>query len=91
MKATPKFSHTFSPHHLCRCLTLDAQGGITSSDAATKGLNITRATVIGQAAPGVPLWWCDQATSHHRGVPFIVFPGNVGRDNMLLELVEGWS
>lgn len=68
-----------------------AKGGITSSDAATKGLNAKRALIVGQAAPGVPLWRCDEETSRHRGVPFVVFPGNVGGESTLCELVEGWS
>ncbi|KAJ5786732.1 uncharacterized protein N7503_011944 [Penicillium pulvis] len=68
-----------------------AKGGITSSDAATKGLNVKRALIVGQAAPGVPLWRCDETTSRHRGVPFVVFPGNVGGEETLCELVEGWS
>ncbi|OJJ50061.1 hypothetical protein ASPZODRAFT_128660 [Penicilliopsis zonata CBS 506.65] len=67
-----------------------AKGGITSSDAATKGLNFKRATIVGQAAPGVPLWRCDEDTSRHRGVPFVVFPGNVGVEETLCELVEAW-
>ncbi|PKY09110.1 hypothetical protein P168DRAFT_332706 [Aspergillus campestris IBT 28561] len=67
------------------------KGGITSSDAATKGLNIKRAMVIGQAAPGVPLWRCDEPTSRHQGVPFVVFPGNVGGESTLCEVVEAWS
>lgn len=33
-----------------------AKGGITSSNAATKGLCIRRANILGQAAPGIPLW-----------------------------------
>ncbi|KAJ5673497.1 hypothetical protein N7507_002624 [Penicillium longicatenatum] len=68
-----------------------AKGGITSSDAATKGLNVKRALIVGQAAPGVPLWRCDEPTSRHRGVPFVVFPGNVGGEETLCELVDGWS
>ncbi|KAF4212738.1 hypothetical protein CNMCM5878_000757 [Aspergillus fumigatiaffinis] len=68
-----------------------AKGGITSSDAATKGLNIKRAMIVGQAAPGVPLWRCDEPTSKHQGVPFVVFPGNVGGESTLCELVEAWS
>ncbi|RAL05210.1 uncharacterized protein BO80DRAFT_490341 [Aspergillus ibericus CBS 121593] len=68
-----------------------AKGGITSSDAATKGLNIKRAMIIGQAAPGVPLWRCDEPTSRHAGVPFVVFPGNVGGEETLCELVAAWS
>ncbi|OOF95478.1 hypothetical protein ASPCADRAFT_397174 [Aspergillus carbonarius ITEM 5010] len=68
-----------------------AKGGITSSDAATKGLNIKRAMIIGQAAPGVPIWRCDEPTSRHAGVPFVVFPGNVGGEETLCELVAAWS
>ncbi|KAK1144625.1 hypothetical protein N8T08_004928 [Aspergillus melleus] len=68
-----------------------AKGGITSSDAATKGLNVKRALIVGQAAPGVPLWRCDELTSRHRGVPFVVFPGNVGGETTLGDLVEAWS
>ncbi|KAL4984631.1 hypothetical protein BDW68DRAFT_14315 [Aspergillus falconensis] len=68
-----------------------AKGGITSSDAATKGLRMKRALIVGQAAAGVPLWRCDEGTSRHRGVPFVVFPGNVGGESTLCELVEAWS
>lgn len=68
-----------------------AKGGITSSDIATKGLNMKRATVLGQAAPGVPLWRCDEETSRHRSVPFVVFPGNVGGEDALAELVDRWA
>ncbi|PYH96686.1 hypothetical protein BO71DRAFT_448429 [Aspergillus ellipticus CBS 707.79] len=68
-----------------------AKGGITSSDAATKGLNIKRALIVGQAAPGVPLWRCDEPSSRHAGVPFVVFPGNVGGEETLCELVAAWS
>jgi len=67
------------------------QGGITSSDAATKGLGMKRAMVVGQAAPGVPLWRCDEPTSRHTGVPYVVFPGNVGGDDTLAELVQRWA
>lgn len=68
-----------------------AKGGITSSDAATKGLNMRRARVIGQAAPGVPLWRCDEDTSRHCGIPYVVFPGNVGSDDTLADVVEAWG
>jgi uncharacterized protein YgbK (DUF1537 family) len=68
-----------------------AKGGITSSDIATKGLKMKRAMVVGQAAPGVPLWRCDEETSRHRGVPYVVFPGNVGGEDTLAELVESWA
>ncbi|KAM3536690.1 hypothetical protein MY4038_000145 [Beauveria bassiana] len=68
-----------------------AKGGITSSDAATKALGMRRARVLGQAAPGVPLWMCNEETSRHRAVPYVVFPGNVGSDDTLADIVESWA
>lgn len=68
-----------------------AKGGITSSDAATKGLGMRRARVLGQAAPGVPLWVCTEETSRHRAVPYVVFPGNVGSEDTLADIVESWA
>jgi uncharacterized protein YgbK (DUF1537 family) len=67
-----------------------AKGGITSSDAATKGLNMKRATIVGQAAAGVPLWRCDEPTCKYSGLPYVVFPGNVGGDETLFEVVDRW-
>jgi len=57
------------------------KGGITSSDIATKVLKIKKTKVIGQALPGVPIW-------KHKNFPYIIFPGNVGDDNALFELVQ---
>lgn len=68
-----------------------AKGGITSSDMATKGLNMKKATIVGQAAAGVPLWRCDEESCKHPGLPYVVFPGNVGSDQTLWEVVDGWS
>lgn len=70
---------------------LIAKGGITSSDAASKALRMRRARVIGQAAPGVPLWRCDESTSRHCGVAYVVFPGNVGSNTTLAEVVTSWA
>lgn len=67
-----------------------AKGGITSSDMATKGLKMKCATVVGQAAPGVPLWECFEESSKWAGIPYIVFPGNVGSEDTLFEVVNGW-
>jgi D-apionolactonase len=61
---------------------LVAKGGITSSDLATGGLGIGRAVVRGQLLPGVPVWEAG-AESRFPGLPYIVFPGNVG-DRMAL-------
>jgi len=67
-----------------------AKGGITSSDIATKGLNIKRALVSGQILPGIPVW---QAGSESRwpGLIYIVFPGNVGSPAALAEIVSTLS
>jgi uncharacterized protein YgbK (DUF1537 family) len=65
-----------------------AKGGITSSDLAVKGLGVRRALVLGQAAPGVPVWQLG-AESRFPGVPYVVFPGNVGTPQTLRELLAG--
>ncbi len=67
-----------------------AKGGITSSDMATKGLKMKRAMIVGQAAPGVPLWRCDEVSAKWPGLPYVVFPGNVGSNDTLYEVVDGW-
>lgn len=63
-----------------------AKGGITSSDIATKSLGIHCATVIGQIAPGVPVWKIGKE-SRFPGMSYIIFPGNVGDDNTLKDIV----
>jgi uncharacterized protein YgbK (DUF1537 family) len=64
-----------------------AKGGITSSDVATKGLQVKRAVVAGQILPGVPLWQLG-SESRHPDVPYIVFPGNVGDENAVAAVVQ---
>ena len=68
-----------------------AEGGITSSDAATKSLGFRRARVLGQAASGVPLWQCTEESSKYPGITFVVFPGNVGENTTLRDLVAVWA
>ncbi len=69
---------------------LIVKGGITSNDIAMKALGIQRALVKGQVQPGVPVWTAGPETLFP-GLPFIVFPGNVGNDNSLAELYETLS
>jgi uncharacterized protein YgbK (DUF1537 family) len=64
-----------------------AKGGITASDVATKGLNVKRASVLGQILPGVPVWRLGPE-SRFPGIPYIVFPGNVGGPAALAEVVK---
>ena len=64
-----------------------AKGGITSSDIATKALGVKKATVLGQVLPGVPVWRLGEE-SRSPGLPYIVFPGNVGGESSLTEVVR---
>ena len=64
-----------------------AKGGITSSDVGVKGLGVRRAEVLGQIRPGVPVWRTGPE-SRFPGIPYVVFPGNVGDENDLRRAVE---
>jgi uncharacterized protein YgbK (DUF1537 family) len=66
---------------------LIAKGGITSSDVATKGLRAKHATVLGQILPGVPVWKMPD-DSHFPGIAYVVFPGNVGGPDALLQAFQ---
>ena len=63
-----------------------AKGGITSSDVATKSLGIKKALVEGQVFAGVPLWKTGPE-SRFPGMPYIVFPGNVGVEDTISKIV----
>ena len=64
-----------------------AKGGITSSDVGTKALKVTRANVLGQIRPGIPVWQTGE-NSRFPGIPYVIFPGNVGDVETLKEAVE---
>ena len=64
-----------------------AKGGITSSDVGTKALRVKKATVMGQIAPGIPVWKTG-SESKFPNMPYIIFPGNVGTEETLLEVVR---
>ena len=66
---------------------LVAKGGITSSDIGVKGLGVKRALVEGQIQPGVPVWRTGPE-SRYPGIPYVIFPGNVGDDDALKNVVE---
>jgi uncharacterized protein YgbK (DUF1537 family) len=66
---------------------LIAKGGITSSDIATKSLGVRRALVLGQLIAGVPVWQLGPE-SRFPGMPYFIFPGNVGTENSLLEAYQ---
>ena len=69
---------------------LIAKGGITSSDTATRGLDVRRAIVRGQLLPGVPVWRLGPE-SRFPGLDYVVFPGNVGGDSALVEAVAKFN
>jgi len=62
-----------------------AKGGITSSVIAVNGLKIKKAKVEGQVLPGVPLIVAGEE-SKWPGLPYVIFPGNVGHKDSIAEL-----
>ena len=66
---------------------LIAKGGITSSDVGVKALRVKKALVLGQAAPGIPVWKTG-AESLFPGLSYVIFPGNVGGVDTLRRIVE---
>lgn len=64
-----------------------AKGGITSSDVGTKALKVKKATVLGQIRPGIPVWKTGPESAFP-GIPYVIFPGNVGEAETLREAVE---
>jgi len=65
---------------------LVAKGGITSNDVLTKGLKAKRARVLGQVASGVSVLELGPESAYP-GLPFVVFPGNVGGPATLADLI----
>ena len=65
---------------------LVAKGGITSNDLATKALAIDRAWTLGTMLSGIVSLWV-AADGPSAGVPYVVFPGNVGGDDALSAVV----
>lgn len=64
-----------------------AKGGITSHDIASKALGVKRAVVAGQIIPGVPVWRLGEG-ARFPGMGYIVFPGNVGSETSMTDVVR---
>lgn len=64
-----------------------AKGGITSSDVGVKALRVKKAVVMGQVRPGIPVWITGEESKFPH-MPYIIFPGNVGTDRDLLDIVQ---
>ncbi|MDA8198747.1 MAG: hydroxyacid dehydrogenase [Thermaerobacter sp.] len=63
------------------------KGGITAREISTRALNIRRAHVLGQISSGISVW-VGQPGSRWAGMAYIVFPGNVGDERALLDLLH---
>jgi uncharacterized protein YgbK (DUF1537 family) len=61
---------------------LVAKGGITSHVTLQQGVGADEADVVGPVLPGVSRW------SVAGGLDYIVVPGNVGGDDLLVELLD---
>lgn len=64
-----------------------AKGGVTSSDVGTKALQVRRALVMGQIRPGIPVWLTGEESKFPQ-LPFVIFPGNVGGEETLTDIVQ---
>ena len=64
-----------------------AKGGITSSDVGTKALRVRKALVKGQIRPGIPVWQTGEESTFP-GLPYVIFPGNVGAEDDLKRIAE---
>lgn len=64
-----------------------AKGGITSHDVAARALDSGRATVLGQLFPGLVSVWRLEDSRRTPGLPYVVFPGNVGGDETLADCI----
>jgi uncharacterized protein YgbK (DUF1537 family) len=63
------------------------KGGITARDVGTEALGARRAVVLGQIRPGILVWRLGDET-RYPGLPYVVFPGNVGDPGSLAEIVQ---
>jgi uncharacterized protein YgbK (DUF1537 family) len=66
---------------------LVGKGGITCSDLATGALGVRQAQVLGQLLPGVPVWRLGPE-SKYPGLPYVVFPGNVGGPDGMVQAIR---
>ncbi|MBG0737887.1 hypothetical protein IV500_00325 [Paeniglutamicibacter antarcticus] len=67
-----------------------AKGGITSSDVAAHGLEIRHGIVRGPMLPGIVSLWAP-VDGPAKGIPYVIFAGNVGNDSSLLDVVRKLS
>lgn len=64
-----------------------AKGGITSLTLARESLGVRSAKVAGQIEKGIPIWKLGPE-SRFPGMEYVVFPGNVGTEETLLDVYK---
>jgi uncharacterized protein YgbK (DUF1537 family) len=62
-----------------------AKGGITAAVTARHGLRARRGVCLGPLIEGIALWQLEAAEGT---IPYVVFPGNVGEERTLLDVVR---
>jgi len=67
---------------------LISKGGITSNDVLSHGLALRACRVLGQILPGCSVVRCPADHPRHPDMPVVIFPGNVGDDDAL---VQAWQ
>ena len=65
-----------------------AEGGTNASEVATKGLGVRRAEVMGQLLSGKATIWVLPEDSGYPGLPYVVFPGDVGETDALAKVIQ---
>jgi uncharacterized protein YgbK (DUF1537 family) len=81
--------HGLSPDLPLRYLV--AKGGITSHEVAVHGLGMRQASVLGQMLPGQISVLRLGPETPRPGMPYLVFPGNVGNDGSLADVLTTLS
>ncbi|MEW5771497.1 MAG: four-carbon acid sugar kinase family protein [Pseudomonadota bacterium] len=70
---------------------LISKGGITSNDTLSQGLALSASRVLGQILPGVSVVRCPEDHPSFPNMPVVIFPGNVGGDDALLQAFQRLS
>jgi uncharacterized protein YgbK (DUF1537 family) len=66
------------------------KGGWTSSEIGLRALNVKRAYSPAPILPGVPMWLLGTET-RYPGMPYVIFPGNVGNAGAVTAVVHSLS
>ena len=67
---------------------LISKGGITSNNLLSDGLNLTTVRLLGQILPGCCVVRTKEDHPRFPSLPVVLFPGNVGNENSLVEGME---